>query len=155
MLIVVISRVFGACKKINASFLLAVLFRLAERDMAMAQFELKSAVAESYRSEAQIKGLFCGRRFGPICKQSKQIGRAGFTTMVQASWLERQCRTRRAIRVRCPTLSDTPASHSRKDGCPGASASPVFACAKHSQALGSDPFTRSSPERRVVSTRAV
>ena len=142
-------------KKINASFLLAVLFRLAERDMAMAQFELKSAVAESYRSEAQIKVLFCGRRFGPICKQSKQIGRAGFTTMVQASWLERQCRTRRAIRVRCPTPSDMPAALFRRVCSPGTLASLASGCAEFSQEWESEPFTRSPPELRKVCTRAV
>ena len=49
---------------INASFLLALLFRLAEWDMAIAQIELKPAVAEINRSDAQIKVVFSVRRFG-------------------------------------------------------------------------------------------
>ena len=121
----------------------------------MAQFELKSAVAESYRSEAQIKGLFCGRRFGAICKQSKQIGRAGFTTMVQASWLERQCLTRRAITVRCPMPSDKPDALFGRACSPGTLASLASGCAEFSQEGESEPFTRSPPELPKVCTRAV
>jgi len=49
---------------INASFLLALLFRLAEWDMAIAQIELKPAAAEIHRSDAQIKVVFSVRRFG-------------------------------------------------------------------------------------------
>ena len=79
--------------------------------MAIAQIELKPAAAEIHRSNAQIKVVFSGRRFGktrlmltagieeclnnpgakvfylaPSRKQAKDIAWADLKTMVPASW---------------------------------------------------------------------
>ena len=93
--------------------------------MAIAQIELKPAAAEIHCSDAQIKVVLSGRRFGktrlmltagieecltnpgakvfylaPSRKQAKDIAWADLKTMVPASWLERTYESQLALHFR-------------------------------------------------------
>ena len=93
--------------------------------MTTALLELKPAAAEIHRSDAQIKVVFSGRRFGktrlmltagleeclknpgakvfylaPSRKQAKDIAWADLKTMVPASWLDRTYESQLALHFR-------------------------------------------------------